>query len=181
MFGAALPLGMDEAAFGKQRAFFGEAGQVVAVGGADEAGEIRAGFAGQCFSRVFDVRAVVKEQVLQGEAAAKGAVLAVLDGFAAAGDAFAFYRVAGFADDVFFLVVGGIADVGGDVARGGEVGGFDQAQQVGGEVAEVFLFEAVGGFAGGVFAVMVCAAFFKQGGAQAAYEGAAGDARCVRC
>ena len=77
----------------------------------------------------------------------------------------------------FFLVVGGIADVGGDVARGGEVSGFDQAQQVGGEVAEVFLFEAVGGFAGGVFAVMVCAAFFKQGGAQAAFEGAAGDER----
>ena len=39
------------------------------------------------------------------------------------------------------------------------------------------MFEAVGVFAGGFFAVMVCAAFFKQGGAQAAFEGAAGDER----
>jgi len=120
---------------------------------------------------------VVKEQVLQGEAAAKGAVLAVLDGFAAAGNAFAFYRAAVFADDVFFLVVGGIADVGGDVARGGEVGGFDQAQQVGGEVAEQFVFVMCRLFGGGFVAAIVGAELFQQGGAQAAFEGAAGDER----
>ena len=112
------------------------------VGGADEAGEVGAGFAGQVFFRVFEARLVVKQQVVQGERAAEGAVLAVLDGFAAAGNAFAGYGAAVFADDVLFFVVGGVADVGGDVAAGVEVGGFDEAEQVGGEAAEQVFFVA---------------------------------------
>ena len=112
---------------------------------------------------------------MQGEAAAEGAVLAVLDGFAATSNAFAFYRAAVFADDFFFLVVGGVADVGGCVVSGKEVGRFDKPEQIGGEAAEVLFFKAVGGFAGGCFALVFFAARVKQGGAQAAFEGAAGD------
>ena len=145
------------------------------VGSADEAGDIGAGFAWQFFVGVFELRAVVKQQVLQGEAAAEGAVLAVLDGFAATSNAFAFYRAAVFADDFFFLVVDGVADVGGCVVSGKEVGRFDKPEQIGGEAAEVLFFKAVGGFAGGCFALVFFAARVKQGGAQAAFEGAAGD------
>ena len=60
MFGAALPVGLDKAAVDEQGAFFGEAGPVVVVGSADEAGDIGAGFAWQFFVGVFELRAVVK-------------------------------------------------------------------------------------------------------------------------
>ena len=103
LFGAALPCRRNEAAFEEQLVFFFVAGQVVVVGGADEAGEVGAGFTGQVFFRVFEALLVVKQQVVQGERAAEGAVLAVLDGFAAAGNAFAGYGAAVFADDVLFF------------------------------------------------------------------------------
>ena len=76
--------------------------------------------------------------------------------------------------------------MGGDVAAGVKVGGFDEAEQVGGEAAEQVFFVAqlfAFFFERGVQAKggrrLFFAAHFHQCGAQAAFEGAAGDERCV--
>ena len=81
-----------------------------------------------------------KKEILQGETAAEDAVLSVLDYFAADWWTFALGWFPVFADNDFFLVVGGVADVGGGVVSGKEVGRFDKPEQIGGEVAKQFLF-----------------------------------------
>ena len=91
-----------------------------------------------------------EQEILQGEAAAEGTVLSVLDYFAADWWTFALGWLPVFADNDFFLVVGGVADVGGGVVSGKEVGRFDKPEQIGSEVAKQFLF------------VSFCSFFFTQ-------------------
>ena len=118
-----------------------------------------------------------KQEILQGEAAAEGAVLCVLDYFAAYWWAFTLGWLSVFADNGFFLVIGGVADVGGGVVCGKEVGRFDKPEQVGGEVAKQFLFVSIWSF---IFSQVLSrwlffAAHFHQCGAQAAFECATRD------